>query len=84
MGVVTGRLPDIEVLKASGSLPQNVNFAIRGELAKSFLKANKVEPVVAEAGSALNNEDIAEAAEKFTVQVVCQQRARGAYHLPSR
>ena len=50
LGVVTGRLADIEVLKASGPLPQNVNFAIRGELAKSVLKANNVEPKVAQGG----------------------------------
>jgi hypothetical protein len=74
VGVVTSRLPDIEVLKASGSLPQNVNFALRGELAKSFLKANGVEPVVAEAGNTLTTENIAEAAKKFTVQIICRQR----------
>lgn len=59
LGVVTGRLADIEVLKASGPLPQNVNFAIRGELAKSFLKANNVEPKVAQGGHDLKTEDIA-------------------------
>jgi len=74
IGVVTARLPDIEILKASGSLPQNVNFAIHGELAKSFLKANGVEPAVAEPEDDLNTEEIAKIAATFTVQVICRQR----------
>ena len=71
MGIVTARLKDIEILKASGSLPQNVNFAIRGEFAKSFLKANGVKPLVAEGEIALTQEAIAATAKKFTVQIVC-------------
>jgi serine protease Do len=71
VGVVTSRLADIEILKASGSLPQNVNFAIRGELAKAFLKANGVEPVIAQSKSPLPASEIAKKAQAYTVQIIC-------------
>jgi len=72
VGVVSARLDDIEVLRASGSLPQNVNFAIRGHLATDFLTANGVVPVVAEPKSPLSASAIASNAQSYTVQVVCQ------------
>jgi serine protease Do len=75
--MVSARLADIEMLKASGSLPQNVNFAIRGDLARGFLKANGVEPVVAEPKNPLSTSAIANNAQAFTVQVICQQSRRG-------
>jgi len=72
VGVVTSRLADIEMLKASGSLPQNVNFAVRSELAKAFLRANGVEPVVAKSTNPLSSSEIAKKAQAYTVQIICQ------------
>ena len=72
VGVVSARLPDMEMLKASGTLPQNVNFAIRGDLAMDFLGANGVQPLVAERKSPLSAEEIATNAQAYTVQVICQ------------
>lgn len=54
-----------------GVVPQNVNFAIRGEIAKLFLAQNGVEPVVVEPGAVLSPEDLAEEAQGFTRLVVC-------------
>src|SRR5215210_423141 len=71
VGVVSARLNDIEVLKASGSLPQNVNFAIRGDLAQGFLRANGVEPAIQNSTSALSASEIAKNAQAYTVQVLC-------------
>ena len=72
VGVVSARLADIEMLKQSGSLPQNVNFAIRGDLATGFLRANGVQPLVAEPKSPLSASEIATNAQAYTVQVICQ------------
>ncbi len=70
-GVVSARLDDLNMLKTSGMLPQNVNFAIRSDFVMSFLRANSVEPtgspsVVKQAAS-----DIARAGRSFTAQIVC-------------
>jgi hypothetical protein len=75
VGVVSARLNDIEVLKASGSLPQNVNFAIRGDLAQGFLRANGVEPSVQEptdsSSPSPSSSEVAKIAQAFTVKILC-------------
>ena len=42
VGVVNMKLSDSAMAKATGSLPQNVNFAISGQTLKAFLDANRV------------------------------------------
>ena len=71
VGVVVARLSDSYAMESYGSVPQNVNFAIRGEIAKLFLAQNGVEPVVIAAGTALPPEDIAEVAQGFTRLILC-------------
>jgi S1-C subfamily serine protease len=71
VGVVSMRINEIEVLRRSGSLPQNVNFAIRADLVKSFLRANAVEPAIEEPTTSLSASEIARRAQAYTVQVVC-------------
>lgn len=48
VGVVVSKLDAKLVADATGDIPQNVNFAIRGEIAKLFLFQNGVEPILAE------------------------------------
>ena len=38
IGVVVARLNDLSVLQSSGSLPQNVNYAIKGNVALDFAR----------------------------------------------
>ncbi|HLB45954.1 MAG TPA: tetratricopeptide repeat-containing serine protease family protein, partial [Anaerolineales bacterium] len=42
VGVVNMKLSDSAMAKATGSLPQNVNFAVNGQTLKAFLDANRV------------------------------------------
>lgn len=73
-GVVTARLNDINMLKNSGSLPQNVNFAIRSDFVMSFLRANGIEPNSAGgSGVKMPASDIAARGREFTVQIVCAE-----------
>lgn len=44
LGVAVGRLNDLAVLRATGALPQGINFAIRAEAVEQFLTANGVQP----------------------------------------
>lgn len=44
LGVAVGRLNDLSVLRATGSLPQSINFAIRAEALEQFLTAHGVQP----------------------------------------
>lgn len=50
LGVAVGRLNDIAVLRATGSLPQGVNFAIRAAEVERFLAERGVNPSRGAAG----------------------------------
>jgi len=42
VGVVIAKLDALRMVKISGDIPQNVNFAIRGSIVQAFLEANDV------------------------------------------
>jgi S1-C subfamily serine protease len=71
VGVVVARLSDSYAIETFGSVPQNVNFAIRGEIAKLFLAQNGVEPTEMEAGPVLLPEELADRAQGFTRLITC-------------
>lgn len=72
VGVVVAKLDAELVSDAIGDVPQNVNFAVRGEIAKLFLSQNGVQPALGESGGALEPTTLAERASAFTVFVECQ------------
>ena len=71
VGVVVSKLDAGLIEEAIGDIPQNVNFAIRSEIAKLFLYQNGVEPVQAVDGLAVSPEALAELAQGFTRQIIC-------------
>jgi len=71
VGVIVSSLNAFTMAKATGSLPQNVNFAINGAVAKSFLDANSVEYEVASSGKRLETSDVGVQAKKFTLLLEC-------------
>ena len=71
VGVVVSKLDAQMVANATGDIPQNINFAIRAEIAKLFLYQNGVEPIDAEDAVALPPEELAEVARGFTRLVTC-------------
>ena len=73
VGVVSMKLDDAKMAKATGQIGQNVNFAVNGLTVKAFLDANKV-PYKTSGGffsREKSNADIAEEARKWTVLVEC-------------
>lgn len=71
VGVVVAKLDAAKVADLYDDIPQNVNFAVRGEIAKLFLAQNGVDPVVAEPGAPLAPEGLAEVAQGFTRLIIC-------------
>jgi TPR repeat protein len=71
LGVVVSQLDAIAVARATGGLPQNVNFAIRGELLRAFLDAHGVAHSAAAGEPPLAAEAIAARARQFTVPIQC-------------
>lgn len=73
VAVVVGKLNDLKVAKAIGSLPQQINFAIKANTAAGFLEANGVAFAEPDDGARrLEPADLAEFARRFTVQVECR------------
>ena len=72
VGVVSMKLSDSKMAKATGSVGQNVNFAVSGPTLKSFLDAHKVE--YSTGGLMSFNKstaDLADEAKKWTTVVEC-------------
>ena len=73
VGLVSMKLSDAKAARATGSIPQNVNFAVSGQTLKAFLDQNKIS--YATGGGFFSrdksNADVADMARKFTAIVEC-------------
>jgi S1-C subfamily serine protease len=72
VGVVVQKLDAVKIAEVTGDLPQNVNYAVRGELAKLFMSQNNIEPVISGQGERLAPEDLADKAKAYTVFIECE------------
>ena len=71
LGVVVGKLNALKLAQATGSIPENVNFAVNAELARALLDKNGVKYETKEPGEPLSTPAVAERALKFTVMIEC-------------
>jgi len=58
---------------ATGAIPQNVNFALKAAVVRTFLDTNRIGWTKASARSELTAADIGDIARKFTVRVECRR-----------
>lgn len=72
VGVVVSKIDVLEFAETMGDVPQNVNFAIRGEIAKMFLSQQDIHPKLSLEDTRLDPTEIAKRASAFTVFVECQ------------
>lgn len=72
LGVVVSKLDARKTVELMGDTPQNVNFAVRGEIARLFMSQNGVEPMLSLDNNELEPEELAQKAAKFTVFVECR------------
>jgi serine protease Do len=68
IGVVVATLRQSET---SRTVPQNVNFGIKADIAATFLRSNNVEPTLADSSNPIEPTAIAAEGRKQTFQVVC-------------
>jgi S1-C subfamily serine protease len=71
IGVVVAKLDALKMAERMGDLPQNVNFAIRGEVVRSFLEAQNINFTASNDSAKLENTDIASRGAAVTVRVRC-------------
>lgn len=73
VGVVVAKLDALEVARLTGDVPQNINFAVKGELAQLFLRSFGLEPDYGRGvASEKSVEDVVGLARDFTVQTECE------------
>ena len=71
IGVVESKLDAARAAKMTGDIPQNINFAIKGAVVRSFLDIHGVAYVRRPSNTKLTSEQLAERARTFTVAVHC-------------
>lgn len=71
VGVVTGKLDGLRVAVATGSIPENINFAIKTGALRDFLDNSVVPYQTAEPKGELKTTDIAGNARAYTMLISC-------------
>lgn len=71
IGVVVSKLDALKLAQRIGDLPQNINFAIRGDTVRAFLEAQNVSFTASDTTTKLENTEIASRGAAVTVRVRC-------------
>jgi tetratricopeptide (TPR) repeat protein len=74
-GIVTSKLNAENVARVIGDIPQNVNFAIKAEVVRTFLDSKGIAYRTQRSDQQLSPADIGEVARPFTVYVECRRGA---------
>ncbi|MFA6022239.1 MAG: trypsin-like peptidase domain-containing protein, partial [Rhodospirillales bacterium] len=72
VGIVVSTLNAMKVADNSGAIPQNVNFAIKAELARKFMTDNGINFDSAPPGPLLSVADVGDIIRKVAVFVECE------------
>ena len=73
IAVVTAKLNAVRTAQETGDVPQNVNFALKGAVVRSFLEIHGIDYNRKPSDEELTPEDLAALAHGFTVAVTCQE-----------
>jgi len=71
VGVVVAKLNAIRIARATGDIPQNVNFAVSAGTVRAFLDAQDVPYETAPSTTKRDPAAVAAKARRFTVLVEC-------------
>ncbi len=75
IGIVTSKLDAGRIFKYFGDIPQNVNFALKAEVARTFLDSKGIAYQTARSEQILSQPDVGDIARPFTVRIDCKQIA---------
>ena len=73
VGIVSSKINELGVEKATGVLLQNINFAIKSQTLQIFLDAHQIDYKMKNSDTKLETADIAEAAQEYTIRVTCYE-----------
>jgi S1-C subfamily serine protease len=78
VGVVAEKLNALKIAKATGSIPENINFAIKTGALRDFLDNNVISYRTADSTSELKTSEIASAARAYTILISCLAKQAGS------
>ena len=73
VGIVTAKLDAMRIARFTGDVPQNVNFALKAEVARTFLDSKGIAYQTARSEQQLSPADVGDIARPFTVHIECEQ-----------
>lgn len=73
IGIVTSSIRDSVIARRTGAIPQNVNFALKTDVARTFLESAGVPIETSGGGRDLSVADIGERARAFSVLIDCKR-----------
>ena len=76
VGIVSAKLDALRVARATGNIPENINFAIKPGAIRDFLDNSVVPYETAAPGGELKASDIANNARAFTLLITCTGAAQ--------
>ncbi len=71
VGVVVSKLNAMAIAEAIGDIPQNVNFAVKGTVAKELLRDQGLAPTIGRGGKVLGLPQLADLARSITIAIRC-------------
>lgn len=74
VGVVAAKLNALKFVKATGNIPENINFAIKTGALRDFLDNSVVPYQISDAKAELKTADIARSARSFTFLISCKAK----------
>jgi tetratricopeptide (TPR) repeat protein len=75
VGIVTAKLNALRMARFTGDIPENVNFAIKAEVARTFLDSKHISYQTARSDQQLSPADIGDLGRPFTVHIECERPA---------
>ena len=72
VGVIVSKLDALAMAKETGDIPQNINFAVQGSIARLFLEAQGLKLTEKSSASALVVGDVVDSARAYTFQIECR------------
>jgi S1-C subfamily serine protease len=76
VGVVAAKLNALKVVRATGNLPENINFAIKTGALRDFLDNSVVPYQISDGKPELKTTDIARNARAFTLLISCKAKGK--------
>ena len=73
VGVVVSKLDAARIAQVTGDIPQNINFAVQGIMARLFLEAGGQRVEERSSSKELRVGDVGDRARSFTFQIQCGQ-----------